>query len=330
MVSNSLYVTCVPPEQAHPSGRLAQQYGLTGFHVETLFVNARSPRCLWSDALRLSEVIKEENLRSVVINVNGSIAQAIVVGICRWRGARSTLWIMDSYPGCLRYVTRFWPLLYPFFFVGSVLAKMWANKVLVIDEAFSRHAPTWPGFRKKCFYVPLPQTPRAGHEGEFESVAGSTQRPTIGLIGNIEESWLRRDFDEFYRLARKCDYEIIVATSKAIDRTRIEVEGVRAFIPWRKAETDSVFAQCTAILVPLSGARLIYSSPSKIIDCYRRGILPVVMVDENQWNMCKHRKIYKMCVLYSDFFVSGNAASKDSLIAYSKLWDQEFLPASLG
>jgi hypothetical protein len=193
--------------------------------------------------------------------------------------------------------------------------------VLIIDEAFAWHAPSWAGFRKKCRYVPLPQEGVPNDDliksTEIDQAARSH---TIGILGNIETSWLAHDFKAFYKEARENGYRLLIATSNSIDPTQFSAEGISCVIPWPKSQTDRVFAQCSAILVPLSVARLIYSSPSKIIDCYSRGIQPVVMVDKLAWDKNKGRAIYQKCVHVSDFFSDKKQYASHELLAYSQVW----------
>ncbi len=309
-----LLITCVSPNRPHPSGRLASKQAQEGVDVHTLFENSRSIVSLLNDARRLLTIFRGTTYDEAQINVNGSMAQALAVVICRWYGLKTTLWIMDSYPGCLRYVTRFWLFLYPFFFVGTVVAKFFAHRVLIIDEAFATHAPTWQGFRRKCVYTPLPQ------QAIPKDVELTAQVPTIGILGNIEASWLANDFQNFYIQARANGYRLLVATSHSVDTSYLSAEGITSVIPWPKAETERVFSQCSAILVPLSEARLIYSSPSKIIDCYLRGIQPMVMVDKQVWEANRDRAIYRKCVHVSEFFNHRQQHSSQALKAYAQAW----------
>lgn len=309
-----LLITCVPPDRPHPSGRLAKRLQLDGVDVFALFQNSRSTLNLIRDALSLAAVLRKTNYDEAQVNVNGSIAQAIAVGMCRWYGSRTTLWIMDSYPGCLRYVTRYWLFFYPFFFVGSLLAKHFADQILIIDEVFATHSPTWQKFRNKCVYTPLPQVQMANDSQSTQKV------PTLGILGNIEASWLAEDFEALYRQARINGYRLLIATSHVIDTSYFSANGIDTVIPWKEKDTERVFAQCAAILVPLSVARLIYSSPSKIIDCYLRGIQPVVMTDKQAWEANRDRAIYKKCVHISDFFEYQKKFPPEELLAYSQAW----------
>jgi ribosomal protein S18 acetylase RimI-like enzyme len=309
-----LLITCVSPERPHPSGRLALRQKQQGVDVQILFENARSIQGLARDSQRLMQVLRRATYDEVQINVNGSIAQALAVLICRGFGLKTTLWMMDSYPGCLRYVTRYWFFFYPFFYLASAVAKLWAHQVWLIDEAFARHAPSWAGFRKRCVYVPLPQ---ASIPQSFELTASP---PTLGLLGNIEASWLASDFPGFYALARVHGYRVLVATSSSLNAAQFSQEGITTVIPWPKSETEQVFSECSAILVPLSVARLIYSSPSKIIDCYMRGIQPVVMTDQRAWDANRDRAIYQKCVHITEFFGEKKQYTPQELMAYSQTW----------
>lgn len=320
-MSNKLFVTCVSPNRPHPSGRLAFEIQRQGVDTYTLFENARSLIGLVKDAKKLLEILKQKKYEMASINVNGSIAQALVVVLCRFHGVKTKLWIMDSYPGCLRYVTRWWMFYYPFFFLTAFIAKFLADKILIIDEAYLIYAPSWRGFRHKCIYTPLPQEQLRVSNGagnQCLSEGGAVQ--TIGVLGNIELAWLDYEFESFYKLAIANGYKILVATSNTINPARFPREDLECVIPWPKNKTEEVFNKCSVILVPLTEARLVYSSPSKIIDCYMRGIQPVVMTNLEAWNENKSRIIYEKCIHISDYFSNKKPHSSEELIAYSRRW----------
>ncbi len=320
-MSRQLFITCVSPDRPHPSGRLALKIKCEGVDVFTLFENARSILGLFQDANKLLKILRTVKYSDACINVNGSIAQATAVVICRLFGLTTKLWIMDSYPGCLRYVTPLWALFYPIFFIASFIAKQGAQQVLIIDEAFTLYAPSWGGFRSKCIYTPLPQE-KVSAELLLKrcNLRDDLQQKTIGILGNIEQVWLKNDFKNFHDLAQKNGFHILIATSNKIEVSKLSQAGVSYVVPWPKSETERVFAQCSAILVPLSVPRLIYSSPSKIIDCYLRGIQPVVMTDMLSWNENKNRIIYQKCVHISEFFSEHTRFSSEELEDYSRRW----------
>jgi hypothetical protein len=325
-MSKSLFVTCVSPERPHPSGRLAFSYEKQGVDTFTLFENARSLTDLIRDAKKLLAILRTRTYDAAWINVNGSIAQAIAVVLCRWHGVTTKLWIMDSYPGCLRYVTPHWIIFYPVFFIAAVIAKFFTHQVLVIDETFPGHAPTWPSFRQKCTYNPLPELVGANETFRKKTLdVNENMEPTIGVVGNIEERWLGEDFLHFYAMARAHGNRILIATSNPIDVSKFAADGIECVVPWPKSETDRVFNQCSAILVALSADRLIYSSPSKIIDCYMRGIQPVVMTDLMTWNDNKNRLIYKKCIHFTDYFANKSKYSPEELMAYSQHWSEPWI-----
>lgn len=320
-MTSELFITCVDPDRPHPSGRLAFKLQQQGLDTFTLFENARSLLGLGKDAKKLLEILKLKKYEIASINVNGSIAQALAVGICRWHGIKTKLWIMDSYPGCLRYVTRWWILFYPFFFLAAFFAKLLAQQILIIDEAFLDHAPSWRGYRRKCIYIPLPQEQlKISNRAGDERLPANNKVQTIGVLGNIEPIWLDCEFESFYQLAIANGHHILIATSNTIDPARFSKEDLECVIPWPKNKTEEVFNKCTVILVPLTEARLIYSSPSKIIDCYMRGIQPVVMVNLETWNGNKNRIIYEKCMHISDYFSNKKRYSSEELIAFSQHW----------
>lgn len=318
MNRKSLFITCVSPLRPHPSGNLARVYQDLGFDVHVLFEDSRSGKCLLKDAFRLFFLLKTVKYCRAFVNVNGSLAQAIALGVCHFFDVKTTLWIMDSYPGCLRYVTRFWFLFYLPFYLLTVYVKKTADRIFAIDETFLFHTPTWQGFRTKCNYRPLPIT-RAVPTKE-----GAIQKKStdffIGIIGNIESKWLEEEFNDFYTYAIRHGYKILVATSQTHTHPLFLADGVECNIPWLKSDTERVFSRCSAILIPLSSSRLVYSSPSKIIDCYSRGIQPIIMANEKIWHANKHRFIYRKCIHLSDFFIKDEVFSAQDLKSYAEQW----------
>lgn len=320
MKDRSLFISCVSSQRPHPSGYLAKKYEQDGANVLNLFLNSRSIKLLAQDIFTLYLELKTGKYTKAIINVNGSVAQAFTVILCRLYCKQTTLWIMDSYPGCLGYVTKFWIFYYPFFYVAAIIAKALSQKVLLIDECFIFHAPTWIGYRRKCIYTPLPYHKSDDYMNPNLYQECNQNKPVIGIIGNIENEWLVNGFNTFYEEAWSKGFCIHFATSSPVDERIIKLKGVSSTIPWPKNKTNEVFSRCDAILVPLSTARLVYSSPSKIIDCYSRGIQPIVMANISDWNASRNRNIYRMCLHISEYFSGITPHSSLELKNYSKLW----------
>jgi len=320
MNRKSLFITCVSPLRPHPSGNLAREYQNSGFDVCVLFEDSRSVKCLLKDASRLIFILKTVRYSRAFVNVNGSLAQALALGICNYFNVKTTLWIMDSYPGCLRYVTRIWFLFYLPFYILSIFVKKTADRLFIIDESFLFHAPTWQGFRAKCIYRPLPFLGTMAPKEEVRQKISTDF--IIGIIGNIESKWLEKEFHDFYTNAFSRGYKILIATSQTHAHPLFSADGVECNIPWLKSDTERVFDSCSAILIPLSPSRLIYSSPSKIIDCYSRGIQPIIMANERLWHANKHRFVYGKCIHLSDFFVNNEIFSAQDLKFYAEHWSR--------
>lgn len=291
------FISCVAPNSAHPSGRLAQAYERAGCRVVVSLRNARSPTALLGDGIALWRMLRQARAqgqvpRAALVNVNGSLAQLIALTLLRAQGCRTGLWIMDSYPGCLRYVTRLWPLFWLPFFMASLIAETCAHAIFVIDEDFTSHAPRRLLRSAKIHVVPLPIWLPA----QQKTRADPGKPAVIGILGNIEQSWLDRDFLPFAQQARAAGHALLIATSRPV----VLPPGVETLaecrIPWEKADTETVFAACDLLLVPLSPARLRYSAPSKIVEGLARGLQPVILCPRDTWAREKHRKIYRNCL----------------------------------
>lgn len=311
-----LLVSCVDPLRPHPSGIFARTFVDRGHAVRSLYKNSRSAICLFRDTAELLMYLRSTSHRDVYINVNGPLAQLMALLACRLNGLSTTLVVMDSYPGCLKYVTSAWWALYPLFFSAAYFVKIFADRVIVIDEVFPDHYPTWRAYRERCSYVPLPRL--VGHKVAPRRPYAKPVREirVVGIIGNIESDWLDESFPIIYRLLRSRGIDIVIASSGALNRSKLELEGVSLVVPWPAAETEAVFSRCNAILVPLSAARLRYSSPSKILDCYHRGIQPIVVVDREVWQVESCRAVYKKCLHLDDVLEGASLFLDTELSGY--------------
>jgi len=315
MKLSSVLISCVPIRTSHPSSRYASKFICTQGQVLHLFSNARSCTSVIKDSFLLLKNFQRARPVHVYINVNGSICQFIAIVISKIYRAKVSLWIMDSYPGCLLYTTKFWLLLYLPFAIFAFFAKLLADNILVIDEAFIFHFPSTNYSRKKMKYTPIP------FPGIPPSLAPRhhSSSLSIGIIGNLEATFIDNSLFSILQLLNSKDYNVLIATSKLLPKACQKLSFCEYFTPWNREDTELVFSKCSSILIPLSAARLRYSSPSKIIDCYLRGLQPVILTDHKAWIEESHRKIYKYCITF-DQFLSGIFYTSAELINYGSLW----------
>lgn len=321
-MSSLLFVSGIALDRPHPSADLAKAYAELGVPVVQSFLDVRSIGEIVRDARTLARLLNSTSYTRVIANVNGSMAQFLILFLSRTKGAQADFWVMDSYPGCLRYVTRYWWFLWlPFFFL-SWLVKKYAGKIYYIDESFSQHTPRIANPRHQL--VPLARRKVARIEGQGRTRAVRKSGLTIGIVGNIEQSWVDQGFDLFIRDMNNIGITVLVATSSQIELEKIRKSNTELIYPWRGADTEIVFSKCDFILVPLSEARLIYSAPSKIIDCYARGIQPVVHAPEAAWLSNKDRAIYRRCIYFSDFVQGNRGHSRAELERYATQWSETY------
>lgn len=310
-----LFVSCVSPERSHPSGELAARYRDSGAEVVVLFENARSLRQTLQDARTLGKLLVQGNFDRGLLNLNGSISQLFAVATFARYRIPCDLWIMDSYPGCLRYVTRSWLFWWLPFYLASWVVKRRVCNIFVIDEDFANHAPSSRAIRARTHYVPLPTTSKA----QPTNISQSSHR-TIGIIGNIESNWMRDGFPLFFEQAKERGFRVLIATSRDIELPEQDLPDLEVVFPWRNEDTDWVFSKCDFVLLPISSSRLVYSSPSKIIESYARGIQPVLITDAEQWAQHKSRKVYQKCLHIDEVFAGRPAHTPEALHAFSAHW----------
>ena len=310
-----LFVTCVSPERSHPSGALAARYRDSGAEVAILFENARSPRQTLQDARRLSKLLAQGNFDRGLLNLNGSLSQLFAVATFARYRIPCDLWIMDSYPGCLQYVTRNWLIWWLPSYLASWVVKRCVSKIFVIDEDFANHAPSSPAIRARTQYVPLPTDSK-----EKPKKISQSGPHTIGIIGNIESDWMRDSFSPFFEQAKERGFRVLIATSRDIELPVQNLPDLEVVFPWRNEDTDRIFSKCDSVLLPISSSRLIYSSPSKIIESYVRGIQPILMTDSNHWAKQKSRKVYQKCLHIDEVFAGRPAHTPEELHTFSAHW----------
>lgn len=319
-------ISSVETDRAHPSGRLASFYSANGYKVFVLFQSARSLISLLSDSFRLVKILRDGNARTVHVNVNGSVAQCICVIISKFHGAKVWVWVMDSYPGALRYTTRWWPLFYPIFYLSAAICKTFSDRLIAIDESFPDHSPTVRGHAApRWTYCPLPVFVEGGGDsGSFNRVIGRKTNK-IGIIGNIERDWFSLHFPSVYGKIQNAGWHLIIATSKwPTGQVATNSESLTVICPWAGIETSAVFDELEFLLVPLSRCRLIYSSPSKIIEAYSRGVQPVILTPDDAWEACRRRNVYRKCITFDEFISGSKGFDGVDLIEYSRQWVRAF------
>ena len=146
----------------------------------------------------------------------------------------------------------------------------------------------------------------------------------LGILGNIEQTWIDSGLPKLVEKAKAFDYRLLMATSNNLDLSKFTLDrDLEHLTPWLPKDTDKAFEKCEAILVPLSKARLVYSSPSKIIDCYMRGIQPIIITDPVAWEQNKNRFIYQCCVTEDEFFETKKRFSAEELKLFSLNWIEQ-------
>jgi hypothetical protein len=131
---------------------------------------------------------------------------------------------------------------------------------------------------------------------------------------------MRDDFPSFFDKAKNQGNRVLIATSRDIELPDQDLPNLEVVFPWRKEETERIFSKCDFILVPISPPRLVYSSPSKIIESYARGIQPLLMTDTTLWTLHKSRRIYQKCLHVDEFFTGIPAHSPNALQAFATHW----------
>ena len=313
-----VFISCVDSDRGHPSGRLAAQYRQSGVCVVTLFQNSRSLLSVFRDMNKLRRVLKTLPVDSVIVNVNGSVAQLAALIICELRRIPMSLWVMDSYPGCLRYVSKSWPMFWPIFYVAAFIVKRRVKHIFEIDESFRNHRPTSRAVVERTTYIPLPLAP--SHVKRRGTREFSPNNRKIGILGNIEQAWIDRRFSLVVSKFLSKNIDVIVATSSKVQFPVVEGTEIKFIIPWRIEDTEAVFDSCDYILVPLSSQRLVYSCPSKIVESYALGLQPIIDVNEAAWESAKHRIVYRRCLHINEVLAGQTPFPGDELTAYSAHW----------
>lgn len=318
----TLFVSGVDVLRPHPSANLANSYAKLGTQVIQLFLDVRNLKGLLHDFHFLQNILGKSHFTRVIANVNGPMAQCLILLAARKKNIRCEFWMMDCYPGCLKYVTRFWWLFWIPFFILTFIVKRCSASIYYIDEAFPKYSPS---FAKKKFEIIRLARPKIQPVGGCSDrrTKGNIQK-TIGIVGNIEQRWIDEDFNDIYAEIIEAGYSIVVATSSNGNLDNFIRPSIRLISPWLKEDTDRVFDDFRYILVPLSDSRIYYSSPSKIIDAYARGIQPVIYGSKAAWVANRNRKVYRKSIHYSDFISNCRPFSRVELKHFAKEWPSDF------
>jgi len=319
----TLFVSGVDISRPHPSAKLASSYTELGVQVTELFLDARNLRSLLSDFYKLQEILSNNNFSRVIANVNGPIAQCLIIVATRKYNIHCNFWIMDCYPGCLKYVTKLWWLFWIPFFLLTFLVKRYCSAIFYIDEAFPQYSPRVD--RKNFEILKLARPKLHFTDGGAHGANDVPPEKVIGIVGNIEQNWIDGEFNTIYPEIIEAGYSIVVATSSNGNLDNFVKENIRLISPWLKEDTEKVFNSFSYILVPLSDSRIYYSSPSKIIDAYARGIQPVIYGNKSAWNKNKDRMIYSKCIHYDDFIKNAISFTPRTLKIHAKIWPSDFI-----
>lgn len=285
---SKLFISCVDLESNLPSGKLAKVLTKKeNIAVTTLFQDSRRFIKILTDAIKLIKLLRQLRPTEMAINVNGSHIRLLIAFIAIIHRLHITVIIMDVYPQCLRHVTRYWYFFYFPFMLFEFIALSTAKKIVIIDEHFETCFPI-NKFRYKTSVSPI--------DFLFEAHDNDNKRCGILLCGNIEERFLHNN-SNIQLLCNLLDQNLIVATSKFLktDIARVFPDA-DIIAPWPKEKTDEVMSQCKYMYIPLSASRVVFSSPSKIIDCYSHGIIPIIDCDIDIWITQKYRHIYRGAV----------------------------------
>lgn len=307
----NLFISCIDSHSSHPSSRLFRKYHNTHYCIQS-FQDSRSISDIIQSSFFLHNFYRNNKVNSVTVNLNGSFVVFLALLISFFHGVkRRYYWQMDLYPGCLRYVTRFWFVYWPFFYVCEFLSRLLATKIFSIDESFKYHY--FKFINSKYIFSPLK------FKSYFVSKSNNVIENTIGLIGNIEKNWFDLNINNILCELESMDFNLIIATSNMdlkLSLSNLNSPVVRnIYMPWENEDTHIVLSSFNYMLIGLSSSRVIYSSPSKIIDCYSRGIIPIIHCDYNLFIENKYRNIYKYCIHYDDF-LNGKRVSKNCLIEH--------------
>ena len=280
---SKLFISCIDPRSILPSGKLANmldQY--ESVLVVKLFEDSRRFIAIFSDVIKLTRILKSNRYSEIVINVNGSHIRLLLACLAIIFRARLTVIIMDVYPQCLRYVTRYWQFFYVIFGLFEFCALAIANKIIIIDEQFRAYFPI-KEFNSKTLFAPI--------DFLFDIHKTDSEKFGVLLCGNIEEKFLKNNNLQF--LCNFLGQPLVVATSKFSKLVINQAfPDAKIHVPWPADQTDDVMNQCKYMYIPLSSARVAFSSPSKILDCYSRSIIPIIDCDIDVWRNQKHRRIY--------------------------------------
>ncbi len=309
----NVYISCVEKGLSHPSSVLVTKFETEGFYTLNLFSNSRSLFSSFRDFIKLYNYfsLNKNEYINLVSNVNGSLSRFIIIILCRFFSInKSTFYIMDVYPGSLKFLTNKWWLYYPLFSFMEYISLLLVDKVIVIDEGFLNLYPL-KLFQNKIVIQRLkfnqPVLPKKN--GNF-----------VGIIGNVSNDFLSKNSTLI--LKTKSIGNLVLASSNDLPKWLIDASNV-SFIPWEKKDTNVVFNMMKFNLICADYERLLYCSPSKIIDSYMRGIIPIIFVNDDQYRILKNRDIYKYCFTIHYFLSSTDqllSLNTSDIVKHGSRW----------
>ena len=284
-----LFISCVNSGDRHPSQQLLKYWQKEGGDSLVLFKNSRSLVCfidsIWELWLKCSQF---KNYQCIT-NVNGSHHRLAINLICWFKAMRCNHIIMDIYPGCLPYVTKFWRLFYVPFLLCEWIDKKLSNNIIVIDESFVKYYPQHLS-TNRIFYIPI-------FWRKFYKE--NKKRSKIVICGNIEWQILKENLSTYIDIAKGLNLTLCLATSEYPEFLSNN-DVIELVVPWTDDDTEKIWTESKFMIVPLSTHRLKYSSPSKIIDGLINGLTIIIDCDYKDWILERHRNIYKHCFHISE------------------------------
>tara|TARA_Y100000588_G_scaffold111297_1_gene122037 strand:+ start:1611 stop:2555 length:945 start_codon:yes stop_codon:yes gene_type:complete len=311
-----LFISCVGVEKQHPSSLLAKRYVSEGYNVLSLYTKSRSILSLLNDTFYLFKVVfrQRNEVEEIIANVNGSISRFLISIIMLMFNVRKTsFYIMDVYPGCLRFLLKGWVVFFPFFYLLEFLSLLIVKRVIVIDEGFYELSPL-------CLFKHKMVLKRLKFDFNYE--VKPSKGSMVGIIGNTSFDFLERNKSDIEYIMNK--FSVLVASSNHLPCWLID-NTEEKYCPWNKEDTNVVFSKLKYNLICADIYRLTYCSPSKIIDSYVRGITPVLFLSNEELELIKHREIYRYCISIESLLDKNDMGlnviyEEQELIEHSRIW----------
>jgi hypothetical protein len=312
------FISCVDTNKSHPSSKLANRYVSNGYKALILYENSRSICAVVNDSVKLFKLLRshKSTITEVGANVNGSLVRAIIMALLVMFGIKNRfIYLMDIYPGCLRFLTKRWYLYYPMFYLLELLSFVMAKKIIIIDEGFYKLQPL-------CFFNNKTVLERLFFTSDLK--ASNSTKGYLGIIGNISNEFIENNASILSKVI--VQNKTLLATSNKVPDWLVDAVTLK-YVPWKREDTNVVFNNLQYNLICADMDRLTYCSPSKIVDSYLRGITPVLFVSEDEFGMLKLREIYKYCITLGQFMDLDDAhnsppINKNDLINHAQLWQK--------